>query len=471
LKSNSLKYEIEISHYNDYEKAKILYNHLYFNDIPIEFIYEIFTDKRYKRVIKHRNYNPRLIEFFTLLHNINHLKPDEYFDFILYHLENPGEIWESAITNQLSEEEKFLLFTLLTLGRNVEKEILEIAFGERIGNEVMKYGFSRRINIFNISFKNLLSGYITNSYYSQLGTRSHVNYINPSLRDYLILFFNKNNSEKWRLIESFIYIEQFITAFKIRKNTSNYIFIEHNEIRKFLEIANSKKLKSIEVDDNDNLNLRYAYLFSEYRHNDNNEYIDSLILEKIKLIDWENITIRFYSDLIQILKFADYKSELYDFIKSKWDYIIAKLISIVDDDFELEAIKDLFRYYDFEYNSYIGYEYWEDLVFTAVNRIYESEANSIIEKEQSSVFSNDDFELLEMSVQEKFNELLNKYGINKDLQSTIDPFQEIDKEYLISENLKELEEAEAHQDDWREYSYKRDDNDSLIDDLFSSFDK
>ena len=188
---DSLKYEIEISNYNKFEKAKILYNHLYFNDLPIEFVNEIFKNKKYQIIIKHRNYNPRLIEFFTLLQNINHLKPDEYFDFIQYHLDNPEEIWESAISNQLSEEEKYLLFTLLTLGRNVKKEFLEIAFDERIGNEVKNYGFTRKVNIFNISFKNLLSGYISNFYYSQWGQNSYVDYINPSLRDFLILYFNR----------------------------------------------------------------------------------------------------------------------------------------------------------------------------------------------------------------------------------------------------------------------------------------
>ena len=468
---DSLKYEIEISNYNDYEKAKILYNHLYFNDLPIELTSEIFQDNRYRKIIKHRNYNPRLIEFFTLLHNINHLKPCEYFDFILYHLENPGEIWESAISNQLSEEEKYLLFTLLTLGRNVDKEVLEIAFDERIGNEVIKYGFSRRVNIFNISFKNLLSGYITNSYYSQYGVKSHVNYINPSLRDYLILYFNRNSSEKWRLVESFVYIEQFLIVFKIKKLTSNYIFIDHNEIRKFLEIANFKKLKSIEVGDNDNLNLRHAYLFSEYRHNDNKEFIDSLIIERFKLIDWENITIKFFSDLIPILKFSDPKSELYDFIKAKWSVLIAKLISIADDDFELERIKDLFYNYDYDYNSYLTDEYWEDLVFASVNRIFKTEADAIIEQEQNNIFSEGDYEGMEIKVQDKYNELLNKYVVSKYLEPTIDPFEDIDAENLIIENLKASAEADAHQDDWKDYDYNIVDNESLIDDLFSSFDK
>jgi adenylate kinase family enzyme len=468
---DSLKYEIEISNYNDYEKAKILYNHLYFNDIPIEMTAELFRDKRYKKIIKHRNYNPRLIEFFTLFHNIDHLKPNEYFDFIIYHLENPGEIWESAISNQLSEEEKYLIFTLLTLGRNVDKEVLEMAFEERIGNEVIRYGFSRRVNVFNISFKNLLNGYITNSYYSQWGTKSHVNYINPSLRDYLILYFNRNSSEKWRLIESFVFIEQFLIPFKLKKPIPNYVFIEFNEIRKFLEIANSKKLKSIEVTDTDNLNLRLAHLYSEYRHEENKEYIDSLIIERFRSIDWGNIVIRFFSDLVPILIFAEPESRLYDFIKANWDNIITKLISIINEDLELDKIKELFDYYDNDYGSYLESEYWEDLVHAAINRIYRSEAKEIIEQEQNEVYSESDYDSMEEKVQDKYNELSNKYLFSKDLDPTFDPFEEVDKETLISENLKASAEADAHQDDWREYEHEIIDNDSLIDDLFSSFDK
>ena len=470
----SLKYEIEISNYNDYDKAKILYNHLYFNDIPLEMTFEIFKDQRYRRIIKHRNYNPRLIDFFTLLHNINHLKSEEYFDFILYHLENPEEIWESAITNQLSEEEKLLLFTLLTLGRSAEKENLEIAFEERIGNEVLRYGFSRKINIFNISFKNLLSGYITNSCYSQWGTKSYVDYINPSLRDYLILYFNRNNSEKWRLIESFIFIEQFVIIFKARKNTANtanYIFIEPHEIRKFLEIAESKKLKSIEVLDKNNLNLRYVYLFFLYRNNDNREYIDTLILEKIKLIDWDKIEIRFFSDLIGVLKLTDITHELYDFIQNNWSKIIVKLISVIYYDFELDAIKCIFNYFGFDYSSCLKNKYWENLVYKAVNRVYESEANSIIEKGQNELVTEKDFENLEIQVQEKYNELNDKYLMNRELTPTIQPFDGFDVENIIAKNLQADAEADAYQDDWRENSFKSENNDNLIDDLFSSFDK
>ena len=466
---DSLKYEIEISNYNEYEKAKILYNHLYFNDLPKAFTEEIFKDKNYLKVIHHRNYNPRLIEFFTLQQNVNHLKPNEYFSFIMYHLDNPSEIWDSAITNQLSEEEKYLLFTLLTLGRNVDKDILDEAFDEQIRHEVIKHGFTRRVNIFNISFRNLLSGYITNSFYSQWGTKSHVNYINPSLRDYLIQFFNRNNSEKWRLIESFVFIEQFLNAFKIKRKDKYFITIEFTEIRKFLELANSKKLKSTVNIDFNNLLIRYSFLFKQYRYNANKDFIDSLILAKLEQIDWKNTTIMFLNDLIPIFESTEEGSDVYNYFKSNWDIIAYKSISAVKEESELESIQEYFDILEIDYKEYIVNEYWEDPVYEAINRIYDSEAQDIIEQERNEVYSDDDYKKMEEKVLERYYELNSKFLESNDLHPSINPVEDIDVEDLILANMTASDEA--HQDDWKEYRFGEVDNSSLIEDLFSNFEK
>ena len=47
------------------DKAKILYNHLWFNSIKEDYIDEIYLDKRYLTIINHIGFNPRIIEFFN----------------------------------------------------------------------------------------------------------------------------------------------------------------------------------------------------------------------------------------------------------------------------------------------------------------------------------------------------------------------------------------------------------------------
>jgi len=58
----SSKYIVDLSKYSEMVKAKILYNHLFFNNLSEEYIKELLKDKFYLKIIYHKNYNPRIIE-------------------------------------------------------------------------------------------------------------------------------------------------------------------------------------------------------------------------------------------------------------------------------------------------------------------------------------------------------------------------------------------------------------------------
>ena len=47
------------------EKGWIFYNHLYFSGIPEEYYQNISKDRRYRAIVRHLNYTPRLVEFVT----------------------------------------------------------------------------------------------------------------------------------------------------------------------------------------------------------------------------------------------------------------------------------------------------------------------------------------------------------------------------------------------------------------------
>lgn len=86
------KFEIVLSDYNKFEKALILYNHLYFSELNETYFNRIVNDKFYLNIINHKNYIPRLIEFITNPMNINHLNVNSYREFIIKNLDNPEEI-------------------------------------------------------------------------------------------------------------------------------------------------------------------------------------------------------------------------------------------------------------------------------------------------------------------------------------------------------------------------------------------
>ena len=55
---------VDIAKFTNIEKAKILFNHLYFEEIPIEYRENILQYKNYRKIISHKNSLPPHAEIF-----------------------------------------------------------------------------------------------------------------------------------------------------------------------------------------------------------------------------------------------------------------------------------------------------------------------------------------------------------------------------------------------------------------------
>jgi hypothetical protein len=56
---------IQLSNYSQFDQAKILYNHIYFSNLPKEYKCKVLKDRGYLKIINHANFNPRTIESMT----------------------------------------------------------------------------------------------------------------------------------------------------------------------------------------------------------------------------------------------------------------------------------------------------------------------------------------------------------------------------------------------------------------------
>jgi hypothetical protein len=110
----SKKFVLELSSYSELEKAKILYNHIYFSNLPEEHKNNLLQDKNYLKIIRHRNYNPRVIEIMTGLADRPEIEGETYTKTFLRNLDDPSKIWEHAFANQISEASRHLLVVLLS---------------------------------------------------------------------------------------------------------------------------------------------------------------------------------------------------------------------------------------------------------------------------------------------------------------------------------------------------------------------
>jgi len=103
LKIRDNEFLLTIENLSSIDKARILYNHIYHSNLPEKFIDIIYLDKRYKEIIKHRNFNPRIIEFITDSSLIGNLKPESYWSYITKSLNKPEIIWADYFQNQTDD--------------------------------------------------------------------------------------------------------------------------------------------------------------------------------------------------------------------------------------------------------------------------------------------------------------------------------------------------------------------------------
>lgn len=117
------EYVIKIQSLTEFDRAKILYNHIYFSDLSGDFIQQIYIDKRYRSIISHKNFNPRLIEFITDAIKVKkESNPESYWDYIQKSLDNPKDIWRGMIQTQISDLDRHIVIAIVLNGSPVREE-------------------------------------------------------------------------------------------------------------------------------------------------------------------------------------------------------------------------------------------------------------------------------------------------------------------------------------------------------------
>lgn len=206
-------YQIEVKNLTRLEKAKILYNHLYFSKIPFEYKKEILEDQKYMKIIDHRNYNPRIIEYITNRYN-KEKSGLTYVNFIAYALNNPKQIWEEPYNTRLEDIDKIFLLTLYGIGVNgVREEIHKMAFNEIIQNIFPQYTTKDH---YEECSKRLVDEFIQFTIDDYKKSKI-VKVINPSINDVLKSNFDNFNSKYYRA--NLIVFEQYQNAYKTFSTT------------------------------------------------------------------------------------------------------------------------------------------------------------------------------------------------------------------------------------------------------------
>lgn len=173
------QYLLDVGIYTRRIRARILYNHLIVAGVPIEHIRALYDTGTIKKIIDHKFYNPRIVEWMTDASHIEDVAAEDYPEIFINKLNDPESIWDKQFQHHIPRRCQHLLFSLYfgsQYGAEIE-DIQEIFEGLH-PLLCQKFGIAWDAKDFESSVKVLEGGFIAIA-------NGRISFINPSVRDYL----------------------------------------------------------------------------------------------------------------------------------------------------------------------------------------------------------------------------------------------------------------------------------------------
>jgi len=295
------QYTVELSNYDTFERAKILYNHLWYSTLPDDCITDIVQEQKYSNIITHRNFTPRIVKIMTAI-QLDSTKSyaQNFFD----NLENPEKVWEHAFEQQISDPAKHLLLVLNTLPKGVEINKLRDAFNSYQQDQSKRYGYIIKKNDFKNSLKELDGSFIIISSMKSIKSYS-IEFENPSIHDFVNHYLMKNPELLKDLVDSVLFFQQNILLWNLLESFKTQYKLN---IKDYSKEFTRSVIRTFDSD------LRIYDQWFHYR----SEWIPNLLDYSFEK--------RMYL-LFRLCEELE-TQQLYDFISQ----LLIKLVSIIEDD-------------------------------------------------------------------------------------------------------------------------------------------
>lgn len=151
IKRNEL--EIKLNSLSNLDKAQILYNHIWHSNLPPDHVEQFYPDRRYRRIIEHNNFNPRIISFITDPQRVVDLPISEYWRHVTESLDNPARIWEHPFESQLDDFGRIIVLLVALNGLSLTEEDLAAAYARAISMSLLSHMKGNRD--FHVSIRHL----------------------------------------------------------------------------------------------------------------------------------------------------------------------------------------------------------------------------------------------------------------------------------------------------------------------------
>jgi|GEM_PF-6818877 len=202
---------VEVSHHHMSDRADIVYQHLYSADFPVSKLYDFIIAEQYLPIVRHDNFNPRIVEAIFKSSAIESLSQKELKKKIETFLDNPFSVWEYAFRTGINDLAQDILLILLTFNGMTEYSVLFEAVESYSKEPLFEPEFTATLSMLN------------NVFIDQRTVRktTMVNFINPSIRDFLIYYVEDHKRLLARLIDKAVFHSQL---------TSIYVYSDYSKL-------------------------------------------------------------------------------------------------------------------------------------------------------------------------------------------------------------------------------------------------
>ncbi|TDE01530.1 restriction endonuclease [Flavobacterium sandaracinum] len=217
--NQSLKFAkciIDLSQYTKLVKAKILYNHLYFSNIPESHILNLLDNNAYLKIINHRTYNPRIIQTITNDDFWKTIDSDKFSENFLEFIENPQSVWKHVFENQISKLSQIILVNLMACGSPILLNDLKLVIQNFARHFNSKYGIIYSEIEFTKSIREL-----ENTFIKTVKDKDNVfaiEYQNPSVQDFLVFYFRDYSDYITDILECTLFFNQMFRVFSFKND-------------------------------------------------------------------------------------------------------------------------------------------------------------------------------------------------------------------------------------------------------------
>ncbi len=184
------EYVLSVKQLSEMNKAEILYNHIWHSKLPVNYIDQLYEDKRYLKIIKHKNFNPRIIEFITDIDRLSGISASQYWVDIEEKLNNPAEIWANTFDNQSNDYIRMLVLLVVFSNGSIEQSELINAYNS-ISKTITKT--ETQNTDYNSSIR------VANNYFVDRNINVETKIIsyslfNPSITDFIIKKYHSDSN-------------------------------------------------------------------------------------------------------------------------------------------------------------------------------------------------------------------------------------------------------------------------------------